>query len=118
MCSSLPLAILTEGGGGIGVMTVSVAVALLSVPAVSVTSTKYVSPLLMEERSGVVYWPCVAPDMDTPLVNHWNERGVCPVAVTVNKARVPLVAVAFCGWTVMTGSAPMVSVAVELVTGD
>ena len=60
----------------------------------------------------------VAPATDTPLLCHWyaSDAGVvCPLAVTLNTAPLPIGVNWLAGWTEITGTPATVNVA-QLVT--
>ena len=83
--------------------TVNVALLLVTLPALFVTTTTYKAPLSAEVVAGVVKLDAVAPDMFVPFFCHWKAGAGVPVATTLKVAVAPAVTVLFAGWVVMAG---------------
>jgi hypothetical protein len=66
-----------------------VAALLVTFPAELLTVTVYCEPASELTVAGVVYDAEVAPLMAVPLRNHWNVKGVLPVATTAKLAVCP-----------------------------
>jgi hypothetical protein len=103
----------------VAAVTVSVAAALVALPAEFVTVTVNCDPLSAVVVAGVVYEVEVAPLIAVPPLFHWYVMGAVPVAAMTNVAVCPAITVLLAGCVVMDGAVAgtlTVSVAALLVT--
>ena len=98
------------------VVTVNVAVALVTLPTPLETVTLNCDPLSADVVEGVVYEAELAPPIATPLLFHWYVSVPVPVAVTENVAVRPESTDLLAGCDVIDGGALTVRVAALLVT--
>ena len=98
---------------------VSVAAALVTVPATLETTTSKEAPLSVPAVGVRTYVGLVAPPMGAPLRRHWYDNGVVPAATMEKLAAAGAVTVTLAGGVVMLGAtgAPFtVRMAAALVT--
>ena len=99
-------------------LTVRVALALVTFPAMLDTTTEYCAPLSAAPEVGFsTYDEVIAPEMATPIRRHWYNSGAVPEAVTEKVAEFGCVTVTFAGWTLIEGATAcsMVSTSVALL---
>src|SRR6185295_16481548 len=90
--------------GGLLVVTVSVALLLVALPKLLLTTARKVAPSSARVTLEMVKLCPVAPGMFTPPRCHWNASGGAPEAVTENVAEPPTGTVWLTGWVVMRGA--------------
>src|ERR1044071_2103275 len=90
--------------GGSLFVTVRIALLLVALPKVLVTTARKLAPSSESVAPFNVKLQAVAPGMSTPCRCHWNCRGAVPEAATVNVAEPPTGTVRFCGWLVIEGA--------------
>jgi hypothetical protein len=95
--------VIDRSGAG-AAFTVKVAVLLVTLPALFVTTTVNFATSSALVVGGVVYVEDVAPLTGVPFLFHWYDRGVVPVAVTLNVAVAGAVTVWLCGWALIEGA--------------
>jgi hypothetical protein len=96
--------------------TVSVAAALVALPATLETTTSNEAPLSVPAVGFSEYDALVAPEIGAPLRRHWYDKGAVPAATTEKLAAAGAVTVTFAGDVVMLGVTFTVSAATALVT--